>query len=136
MVEGLKYHHLGIACNDIDATAKHYQDIGYVKGDIVYDPLQNIKICFLDHSDMPRIELLSPVDENSPIVEILKKNGTTPYHICYSVGDIDKTIKELKKQRFLVVSSAKPACAISNQRVAFLYNKETGLIELVETPRN
>ncbi len=133
MVQGMKYHHIGIACEDIDSTAKHYQDIGYVKGDRIIDPLQNVEICFLEHDYMPRIELLAPVDENSPIVQTLQKNGTSPYHICYSVNDLDKTIKDLKKQCFLVVAKAKPACAIENRRVAFLYNKDTGLIELVES---
>lgn len=133
MVEGMKYHHIGIACEDIDATARHYQDLGYVKGEKIIDPLQNIEICFLDHKNMPRIELLAPVDENSPVVQTLQKNGTSPYHICYSVDNLDQTIKDLKRQRFLVVSKAKPACAIDNRRVAFIYNKDIGLIELVES---
>lgn len=133
MVEGMKYHHIGIACEDIDATAKHYQDLGYVKGEKVVDPLQNIEICFLDHADMPRIELLAPVNGNSPVVQTLQKNGTTPYHICYTVDNLDQTVKDLKKQHFLVVAKAKPACAIENRRVTFLYNKDTGLIELVES---
>ncbi len=133
MTDSMTYHHIGIACMDIEATARQYAALGYRVGPRVTDPVQNIEICFLDHDTMPRIELLGAVDENSPVVQILKKNGTTPYHICYTVPDIDQTIKDLKRQRFLMVSKPVPACAIENRRVAFMYHRDAGLIELVES---
>lgn len=132
MTEGLMYHHIGIACNDMDATARQYEGIGYRRGPKIVDKLQNIEICFLEHDTMPRMELLCAVNENSPIVQILKKNGTSPYHICYTVENIDDAIKKLKKQRFIVVSKSKPACALDNHNVAFLYHQDVGLIELLE----
>lgn len=127
----MNYHHIGVACSDIDATAEQYRQMGYVKGEVVVDPLQNIRICFLTHDSMPTVELLAPVNENSPVVDILKKNGTTPYHTCYSVPDLDSAVKELRRQRFIVVSKPKPACALGASRVAFLYHNDMGLIELV-----
>lgn len=130
MENKLNFHHIGVACQDIEATAYEYGTIGYSKGEIVVDPLQNVQICFLQHPTMPCIELLAPVDENSPVVQILQKNGTTPYHICYRVDDLDYTIKALKRSGYLVVSKEKPACAIENLRVAFLYKPSMGLIEL------
>lgn len=133
MIQEMKYHHIGIACEDIAATCAHYAELGYKAGPRIIDELQNIEICFLEHDSMPRLELLAAVDENSPVVRTLKTNGTTPYHICYSVADISSAIKQLKKQRFLVVAAPKPACAIENHRVAFLYHKDVGLIELVES---
>lgn len=132
MTEGMVYHHIGIACNDIDATAKHYERLGYRRTENIVDELQNIKICFLDHDTMPRLELLAAVNENSPVVQILKKNGTTPYHICYTVPNIAETIKQLKKRHYIVVSKPKPACALDNHNVAFLYQQDVGLIELLE----
>jgi hypothetical protein len=38
----------------------------------------------------------------------------------------------LRQQKFVRVGKAVPACAINNQRVAFFYRKDVGLIELVE----
>jgi len=128
----IDFHHFGVACKDIDRTAEVYSEIGYKKGDIVFDPLQNINICFLTHPTMPLVELLSPVNEKSPVVQILEKNGTTPYHICYEVEELDSFIKVLKKQKYLVVSKPKEACAIAGRRVVFLYNTDMGLIELLE----
>ncbi len=131
-MDGVKFHHFGIACREIDKTAEAYAQLGYSKGDTVFDPLQNINICFLTHSEMPLVELLSPVDENSPVVQILEKNGVTPYHTCYTVEDLDSAIKSFKRLRYVVVSKPKQAFAIDGRRVAFLYNADMGLIELVE----
>lgn len=131
MVNDLKFHHIGVACEDIDTTAAQYEKLGYERSEEVVDPLQNIKICFLNHDTMPCVELLAPVDEKSPVVEILAKNGTTPYHTCYKVNDLEGTIKELRAERYVVVSKPKVANAINGCRVAFLFHKDMGLIELV-----
>jgi len=128
----IDFHHFGVACRDIDKTAEAYSVLGYSKGDVVFDPLQNINICFLKHPTMPLVELLSPVDEQSPVVQILEKNGVTPYHTCYVVDNLEQSVKDLKRMRYVVVSKPKEACAIENRRVAFLYNAEMGIIELVE----
>jgi methylmalonyl-CoA/ethylmalonyl-CoA epimerase len=47
---------------------------------------------------------------------------------------MEEAIKELRKMKYLLLSSPVPAPAISNYKVAFLYNKKVGLIELVESP--
>ena len=131
-MEDVKFHHFGVACRDIDKTAEEYSALGYSKGEIVFDPLQNVNICFLSHLAMPLVELLSPVNEDSPVVQILDKNGVTPYHTCYGVDNLEEAIKVFKRSRYVVVSKPKEACAIENRRVAFLYNSDMGLVELVE----
>lgn len=127
-----EFHHFGIACRDIAKTANAYSLLGYRQGDIIFDPLQNVNISFLEHSNMPLVELLSPVDGTSPIVKILEKNGVTPYHTCYKVDQIEDAVRYLKKQHYVVVSKPKVACAIEDRKVAFLYHADMGLIELVE----
>ena len=80
------------------------------------------------------LELLEPVDNESPINKTLEKSGVTPYHFCYEVDDIDEAVSNLRKERFIVVSKPVPAVALCGSRVSFLYNKQVGLIELVESP--
>ena len=99
---------------------------------VTEDPLQHVKVCFLDKEGAPRIELLAPLDEQSPVSRTLDSSGVAPYHICYQVKDIDEAIIELRRRRFLVVSGPVPACAMGDRRIAFLYQKHTGLIEIVE----
>ncbi len=131
-MENIKFHHFGVACRDIDKTAEEYSALGYSKGETVFDPLQNVNICFLSHPTMPLVELLSPVNENSPVVQILDKNGVTPYHTCYVVDNIEDAIKAFKRRKYVIVSKPKEACAIENRSVAFLYHADIGIIELVE----
>ena len=132
MFPGLSFHHIGIACRDISKTAAFYLGMGYVAADVVDDPLQHVKVCFLDKEGAPRIELLAPLDDQSPVLRTLDNSGVAPYHICYQVSDIDAAIAELRRQRFLLVSGPVPACAIEDRRIAFLFQKHTGLIEIVE----
>jgi len=132
MLSCFKFHHIGIAVFDIEKTARLYIEAGYSKTETVYDPIQNVDICFLEKQGMPRVELLAPKDEKSPVVKTLQKNGVTPYHNCYEVPDIDSAVAELKKKKFVMVAKPSPACAIDNRNVCFLFNKDLGLIELVE----
>jgi len=52
--------------------------------------------------------------------------------MCYEVDDMEAAISSLRNRRFLLVSGPVPACAMENRRVAFLFQKNNGLIELVE----
>jgi methylmalonyl-CoA/ethylmalonyl-CoA epimerase len=136
MLDSFKFHHLGVAVKDISKSAPIYKDGGYNVSDIIYDPVQNVNICWLTKETMPTVELLAPVDESSPICKILEKNGVTPYHVCYVVDNIDAAIADLRKQKYVLVSNPVEAVAIHNCKVAFLHHRNIGLIELVEAPGN
>ena len=134
MIDDLRFHHIGIACYDINETKAFYELMGYVASPIIDDPIQDIRISFLKKEGSPMLELLAPIDEKSPVNRILDTQGVTPYHICYEVDDIDAMMTLLRKQhKFVRVSKAAPACAIDDRRVAFLFRKDVGLIELVES---
>lgn len=132
MLSYFKFHHIGIAVYSIDETAEYYLRAGYKRTNAVEDVLQNIKICFLFKQDMPLVELLEPVNDSSPVCSILKQNGVSPYHVCYSVLDIEMAISDLKRQGYLPLSRPVKAIAMNNNKISFLYNKSIGLIELVE----
>ena len=129
----LKFHHVGIACREIAKTVGFYLSMGYCAAPTVDDPLQHVRVCFLDKPGAPRLELLEPMDEDNPVSRTLSSVGVTPYHICYEVQDIGEAIAALRRQRFLLVSGPVPACALDNRQVAFLYHKNSGLIELVQS---
>lgn len=129
----LTFHHIGVACHDIDKSKAFYEAMGYVAAATVLDPLQHVKVCFLDKPRAPRIELLEPASEDSPVARTLSSVGVSPYHLCYEVSDLETAIARLRAdRRFLLVNGPVPACALGNRRVAFMFQKHTGLIELVE----
>ena len=106
--------------------------MGYVAGPVTEDSIQHVRVCFLEKEGSPRLELLEPLDEQSPVARTLATAGVSPYHICYEVTDIAAAIETMRGQRFLLVNGPVPACAMDNKRIAFMFQKNTGLIELVE----
>ena len=136
MLDSFKFHHIGVAVKDLDATASVYEQGGYKRSSSIFDPVQNVNICWLTKEGMPIVELLAPVDEQSPVNKTLEKNGVTPYHTCYVVESIEEAVAELRKQKYVMVSKPAEAVAFCGSRVCFLFNKNVGLIELVEAPAN
>lgn len=135
-ISELKLHHIGVAVPDIESAAAVYAENGWLCGEKIFDPIQNVMLCFAEKPDEVLTELVAPAAENSPVSKILQKNGGVPeaYHVCYAVADIDRAISELRAEKWLPVKPPVPACAFGGARVAFLYSKNAGLIELLETP--
>ena len=50
------------------------------------------------------------------------------------VDDLEDACAELRKQKYIMVSKPTEAVAFCGSRVCFLFNKNVGLIELVEPP--
>ena len=134
MPSPLSFHHIGIACRDIVKSMTFYTAMGYQASPVIDDPIQHVRVCFLEKDGAPRLELLEPLDEQSPVARTLATAGVSPYHICYEVSDIMAAIEYLRGQRFLLVNGPVPACAMDDKRIAFMYQKNTGLVELVENP--
>lgn len=132
MLPSFEFHHIGVVVADIDATAAHYVRAGYEKSESVFDPIQNVSLCFLRKAGMPTVELIFPVDETSPAARILKKVGVSPYHCCYLVKDIDAAVRELEAMDYVAKFAPVEACALENRKITFLYNRDVGLIELLE----
>jgi len=128
----MKFHHIGVACKNIKKSISIYEGIGYQSSNIIFDPIQNVNLCFLQKDDSPVIELVGSVDENSPLTNILKKNGTSPYHTCYEVINIEDEILNLNNQGYMQISPTAPAIAFDGRKICFLYHKDIGIVELLE----
>jgi len=131
MDEDFKFHHIGYAVKDIIKTAEFYLSAGWRLTEIQNDLIQNTKIAFLIKKEMPLIELVAPISETSPITSTLEKSGITPYHICYEVDNIEKSIHKLKNLRFLELFEPVKAIAFDNRKICYLYNRDVGLIEIL-----
>ena len=135
----MKFHHIGVAVKDISATAAVYVSGGYHQSEITYDPEQNVNICWLTKEGMPVVELLEPVDETSPINKTLEKLKAVDQSRQEFVSNVSHELKTpITSIRVLADSlmGMVEAVAIHGYKVSFLYNKNVGLIELVEAPAN
>jgi len=129
----IKIHHIGYAVQDLEAAVNQLLELGYAKsGDTTCDNGRKVGIQFMANGPY-LVELISPLSENSPVNNILRKIGNSPYHICYEVDDMVSEITGLSRKGYIVLEDAQEALAIDKRRVAFLYHDDVGLIELVES---
>lgn len=129
-------HHLGMAVADIKKSIIGFRGLGWVwDGKIIDDSFRGVKLSFLKRYDSDEvIELVSPVNEKSPVSNTLNtmKNVATPYHICYEVSNIEKIVEILKGRKYILIDKPTPAVAFNGRRVAFMFSRDAGLIELLE----
>lgn len=133
MIEGAVFHHIGVATNSIAETSIIYVNAGFKASETIFDPHQNVNIAFLQKENHPLIELIEPINEKSPVYNILKKVGVSAYHTCYEVENIDQCIDRLEEIDFKLLVEPVDAIALNNKKVCFLYNINVGLVELVES---
>jgi methylmalonyl-CoA/ethylmalonyl-CoA epimerase len=132
MIAGLQFHHIGVACRDLEKEIRSFAIVGYrLEGEQFSDPLQKIHGCFLVGPG-PRIELLAPMDDASPVMSWLQK-GVKMYHQAYEVESIEDAAAALCAERAVVISPGKPAVAFGGRKITFLMFPNLLLVELIES---
>ena len=126
------FHHLGIATRSIENCISIYSKLGYSISDIRVEPSQNVKICFLSKEGGPLLELVEPQNNDSPVSNIVKNSGTTPYHTCYQVENLQESLDELEELNFRVLFEPLKSEAMDEGLFCYLFSAEIGLIELYQ----
>jgi len=132
-------YHVAIAVKDLSAVEKIYETALGLKvehREVVED--QGVNTSMLVPKDGgTAIELLEPLDENSPISKFLEKRGEGIHHICFKVDDIEAVLERLKKQGVRLIDET-PRPGAYNSRVAFIHPKAMNgvLVELAEVKNN
>jgi len=128
MEEKLKFHHFGIATNNINKTLDYLNNIFEVKhsSEILFDQNQKVNLCMVTLKDGSNIELIN----GDKINNYLLKNIYL-YHICYETNNLEITIEKFVKNGATIISESKEATLFDNKRVAFLFT-QLGLIEVLE----
>jgi len=128
----MKIDHIGYLVKNIETSINEFLKLGYeIHSELFFDNQRNVRIIFLFKENY-KIELIEPVEEKAHAYNLLKKNGNMPYHICYSVEEIEKIIEELKKEKYILLEPLQTASALDEKRVCFMYHNHVGIIELVE----
>ena len=129
----ISINHIGYAVKDIETTAKLYVEAGWRLSEIYEEKVQNARIAFLTKEGMAKIELVAPLEGESPVDNILKKMSVTPYHICYDVDDIDEAVEDLFDEGFRPLFMPVESVAMDNHKICYLFHQHVGFIELVST---
>jgi methylmalonyl-CoA/ethylmalonyl-CoA epimerase len=123
--------HVGIAVPDLESALAFYRD---VLGLQPHPPevVDGATIVALSFGDA-EVELLAPVEADSPIGRFLARRGPGIHHICYRVPDLDAALEACRKAGYRLVDEV-PRKGAAGRRIAFVHPKATAgiLLELTD----
>ena len=130
-----RLNHIAIAVPNITKASNMWQKaLGANVSKPQTLPEHGVKVVFIE-SPNTKVELLEPLNENSPISKFLKKNPNGGmHHICYEVSDLISTSKKLKEVGATILGDGNPKIGAHGNPVIFLQPSDFSgtLIELEE----
>lgn len=127
--EEMMFHHLGIACRDLNKSKAIYQKIGYKQvSDIFEDYNQGIRGCFLEGPG-PRLELIENL-ENSQTVTNFTKNGDMIYHQGFYVSESFSLENFLKMNRAILIKKPMDSTYFK-QQICFVMLRNNTILEFI-----
>jgi methylmalonyl-CoA/ethylmalonyl-CoA epimerase len=125
--------HIGVAVRDLDSAVSIYE--GSLGMPLVHRETvesQGVEAALLDVG-AGHIELLRPLDADTPVGRFLERRGEGLHHVAYAVNDIEATLERLRAEGIELIDS-EPRVGIRNSRVAFVHPRATAsvLTEIVE----
>ncbi len=125
--------HLGVAVKSLDDAVRLYRDVlGFRLEGIHVLAERKVKVAFFSSGGETRIELLEPLDIDSPVAKFLESRGEGIHHIAVKIKKIEEALKTLKGRDVILVDE-KPRVGAEG-KIAFVHPKSTKgvLLELVE----
>lgn len=128
-----RLNHVAIAVPDITAAAAQYRDtLGATVGPVQDEPDHGVQVVFIELPNT-KIELLTPLGADSPIIGFLEKNASGGiHHLCYEVEDILAARDQLVEKGARVLGNGEPKIGAHGKPVLFLHPKDFNgtLVEL------
>ena len=148
-----RLNHIGVATPSIEESIRYYRDVmGATKIHTPFDlEEQGVKVCFVD-TPAPRgdadealdpplngtqIELIEPLNAQSPIAGFLAKNPAGgQHHVCYEVEDIEDARNWFEGLGKRILGPTR--IGAHGTPIFFLHPKDMmgQLTEIMETPKD
>ena len=140
MKQRIHLDHIGIATPDLNLSTPFWELLGLINtGDdeLVLD--QGVKTRFFSTSEVneniksPKIELLEPTADNTPIGKFLSKKGPGVQQICFRVENLEQMIETMLENDVIMIDEL-PRIGAGGKKIAFVHPKSTGgvLVELTQ----
>jgi methylmalonyl-CoA/ethylmalonyl-CoA epimerase len=137
--------HVAIACRggELEGQVRAYKMLGFeeIHREEVYGGDQVREVLLRIGGGPNLMQLLEPLNENSPVAKLIEKNGGRGgfAHVAFRVADIQKAFDSMKEQGFNIIDKA-PRPGSRGTKVFFVHPKSRSdapfgfLIEVVEEP--
>ena len=113
-------HHLGVAVNDLDEALDTYRRLFGAelehRASVGEQGVEAAAVLV----GTSRVELLAPLDADTPVGRFLAKNGPGMHHVAYEVDDVAAALVELEAEGAELIDAA-PRQGLFGLQVAFVH---------------
>jgi len=131
----MKIDHIAIAVNDVEESAKVYQELLGVKN-VEFETVESegVKVAII-HLENGKIELMQPTNDKSPIKKFLDKKGQGLHHLALETDDINEEVTRMENCGIQFLGKIRPGSA--GTKVTFIHPKSLYgvLTELCSHPK-
>ena len=131
----MKIDHVAIAVNDVEESAKVYQQALGVD-DVEFETVESegVKVAII-HLENGRVELMQPTNNTSPIRKFLDKKGEGLHHMALETDNIEGEVERMEGCGIQFLGQIRPGSA--GTKVTFIHPKSLHgvLAELCSHPK-
>ena len=131
----MKIDHIAIAVNDVEESAKVYQQaLGVDNVEFETIETEGVKVAII-HLENGRIELMQPTNDSSPIKKFLDKKGQGLHHLALETDNIEGEVERMEGCGIQFLGKIRPGSA--GTKVTFIHPKSLYgvLTELCSHPK-
>ena len=131
----MKIDHIAIAFNDVEESAKVYQQaLGVDSVEFETVESEGVKVAII-HLENSRIELIQPTNDSSPIKKFLDKKGQGLHHMALETDNIEGEVERMEGCGIQFLGKIRPGSA--GTKVTFIHPKSLNgvLAELCSHPQ-
>ena len=131
----MKIDHIAIAVNDVEESAKIYQQaLGVDNVEFETVESEGVKVAIL-HLENARVELMQPTNDSSPIKKFLDKKGQGLHHMALDTENIEGEVERMEGCGIQFLGNIRPGSA--GTKVTFIHPKSLHgvLAELCSHPK-
>lgn len=130
----MKFHHIGLIVKNLSMGLKEIDKISKIKkkSNKVLDKNLGVSVIFIKTANSPLIELIAPINKNSPIQNALKKRLNIINHFAYKSKTFEKDIIKIKKKGFFQITKPTKAKYFNYKKVIFFMSKLNHIVEIIE----
>ena len=131
----MKIDHIAIAVNDVEESAKIYQQaLGVDNVEFETVESEGVKVAIL-HLENARVELMQPTNDSSPIKKFLDKKGQGLHHMALETENIEGEVERMEGCGIQFLGKIRPGS--EGTKVTFIHPKSLSgvLAELCSHPK-